>query len=95
MIMKVKIEYFSVVREIVGTRAEEVDVREGATVGELLSALVERHGDEFGDRVLEGGRLRELIHVLLDGRDVRTMKGLETPLTEGGTVSIFPPVGGG
>ncbi|MFX1565557.1 MAG: MoaD/ThiS family protein [Promethearchaeota archaeon] len=41
------------------------------------------------------GSLKSYFHVLVNGRHVRLQQGLQTPLTDGDVVAIFPPIGGG
>jgi sulfur-carrier protein len=45
-------------------------------------------------RLFEGEALRADLRVFVGGNDIRTLQGLGTPLTEGQTVSIVPPVAG-
>jgi MoaD family protein len=75
-----------------GQGAESVD---GATVGEVLRALYDRHG-ELRERVADdAGELRRFVNVYLDGEDVRFLDGLETPVSEGAELQILPAVAGG
>ena len=68
---------------------------EGTTVGEVMSALYERHG-ELRDRVAgDDGELRRFVNVYLDGEDVRFLDGLETPVPDGAELQILPAVAGG
>ncbi len=68
---------------------------EGATVGEVLSALYDRHG-ELRDRVADDqGALRRFVNVYLDGEDVRFLEGLDTAVRDGAELQILPAVAGG
>jgi molybdopterin synthase sulfur carrier subunit len=68
---------------------------EGGTVGEVLDALFERHG-ELRDRLSDGdGALRRFVNVYVDGEDIRFAEGLETPVADGHEVQILPAVAGG
>jgi len=68
---------------------------EGSSVGEVLKALDADHPG-LADRLFdETGNLRRFVNVFLDDEDVRFLGGLETPVTEGQTVSIVPAVAGG
>lgn len=74
--------------------AGEVPV-EGSTVGEVLKALDAAHPG-FGERLFdEAGNLRRFVNVFVADEDVRFLDGLETPVTDGQTVSIVPAVAGG
>jgi sulfur-carrier protein len=75
-----------------GQGSESVD---GATVGEVLTALYDRHG-ELRDRVADGdGALRRFVNVYLDGEDVRFLEGLDTAVKDGAELQILPAVAGG
>ena len=67
---------------------------EGSTVGEALESLFSEHG-ELRDRLMQDGDLRRFVNVYLDDEDVRTLDGLETPVQEGGQLTILPAVAGG
>ena len=68
---------------------------EGTTVGEVLKALDAAHAG-FADRIFDdAGGLRRFVNVFLADEDVRFLDGLNTPVTDGQTVSIVPAVAGG
>jgi molybdopterin converting factor small subunit len=71
-----------------------VDV-EGATVGEALAALYDRHG-ELRERMADGdGGLRRFVNVYLAGEDIRFLDGLDTPVPDGAELTVLPAVAGG
>ena len=74
--------------------ASEVAV-EGATVGEVLAALDAAHPGFRGRLVGDDGELRRFVNVFVADEDVRFMRGLDTEVGEGTTVSIIPAVAGG
>jgi MoaD family protein len=74
--------------------ASEAQV-EGATVGEVLDALFDQHG-ELRDRLADPeGTLRRFVNVYVDGEDIRFGDGLDTAVKPGGEVQILPAVAGG
>jgi molybdopterin synthase sulfur carrier subunit len=74
--------------------AAEVSV-DGATVGEVLTALETAHPG-FSARLFdEGGGLRRFVNVFVADEDVRFVDGLATKVEAGQTVSIIPAVAGG
>jgi molybdopterin converting factor small subunit len=74
--------------------ASEIPV-EGATVGEVLAALDAAHPGFRGRLFDDDGQLRRFVNVFVADEDVRFMKGLETEVGDGTTVSIIPAVAGG
>ncbi|MEX0665872.1 MAG: MoaD/ThiS family protein [Acidimicrobiia bacterium] len=74
--------------------ASEVTV-EGATVAEALKALDTAHPG-FAERLYdELGNLRRFVNVFLAEDDIRFLSGVDTPVTDGQTISIVPAVAGG
>jgi sulfur-carrier protein len=91
--MAVKVKIPTQLRTAAGGESElQVD---GGTVGEVLDALFERHG-ELRDRLSDdNGGLRRFVNVYVDGEDIRFADGLETTVADGDEVQILPAVAGG
>ena len=66
----------------------------GTTVRELLEDLTSRL-PALGGRVYADGELQTFVNVYVDGEDVRTRNGLDTPVTNGSTVILLPAMAGG
>jgi molybdopterin converting factor small subunit len=88
----------SVVRVPPVLRAEAGGAREveasGSTLRELLEDLASRL-PALGSRVYGEGEIRSFVNVYVDGEDVRTRDGLETPVRESSTVILLPAMAGG
>ena len=91
--MAVKVHVTSVIQKAVeGQREFDSD---GATVGELLSNI-ERRYPGFAEQIMgPDGKLHRFVNIYLNDEDVRFLKGKDTPITEGDTVSILPALAGG
>jgi len=88
----------SVVR-IPPTLREETDgerevLAAGTTVRDLLDDLASRF-PALGARILQNGGLAPFVNVYVEGEDVRTREGLETPVDDGSTVILLPAMAGG
>jgi molybdopterin converting factor small subunit len=67
----------------------------GTTVGEAMRALGDKH-DGLLERVLTSqGEPRQFVNIYLGSRNVRTLEGMATPVSEGDVISIVPAVAGG
>jgi molybdopterin synthase sulfur carrier subunit len=88
------VQYFALLRDVTGKKGEEWP-RPEATLGDLLRSLVARYGRAFERWVMKDGDLWGLVIILVNGRDVRHLQRLATPLAPDDTIVIFPPVGGG
>lgn len=66
----------------------------GATLSEVLGDLEERHPG-LRERLVDDGSLRRFVNVYLNDEDVRFLSGLETPVSDGDSVTVLPAVAGG
>jgi molybdopterin converting factor small subunit len=73
-----------------GQAALEAD---GSNVRELLDDLTSRF-PHLRERIYDDGRLASFVNVYVEGEDIRTREGLETPVS-GGTVILLPAMAGG
>ncbi|GGM85339.1 molybdopterin synthase sulfur carrier subunit [Thermopolyspora flexuosa] len=76
------------------TGGEKLVSGEGATLKELISDLDSRHPGLM-DRLVDENGLRRFVNVYLNDEDVRFLGGLDTPLSDGDTVTVLPAVAGG
>jgi molybdopterin synthase sulfur carrier subunit len=67
---------------------------EGENVRDLLEDLTGRF-PALGDRILEDDEVAPFVNVYVDGEDIRTRNGLETPVREGDQVILLPAMAGG
>ena len=94
--MKIKVRFFTSLREITGKKEDEIQSPSTITVEELLARLSKKYGREFAEYLFdEKGNVRTYIQILINGRGLNALQGFGTKLKEGDTVAIFPPVGGG
>ena len=75
----------------------EKEVKASATtLRELIQMLIERYGQGVGERFLDGsGRLKPVINIYVNGRNIRFTGGLDTPLRDNDAISVLPAVAGG
>jgi molybdopterin converting factor small subunit len=78
------VRYFAAARAAAGSDSEQLSVRSGATVGELVDGL--------GDRSQELARVLSRCSYLCDGVAVRDQA---QPLQAGNTIDVLPPFAGG
>ncbi len=66
----------------------------GATVRELLDDLIARFPG-LRAQLVEDDDIAPFVNVYVEGEDVRTLDGLETPVQDGDTVILLPAMAGG
>jgi len=94
--IKVKVKFFTTLREITGKREEQIELTRSVTVETLLGQLAKAYGKDFQDYVYdELGNVRGHLQLLVNGNSITALQGLKTKLREGDQLAILPPVGGG
>ncbi len=68
---------------------------DGATVRDLLRQLGELRPTIARVLLDENGNITPSINVFVNGRDIRHLSGLDTPVTPDDEVTIIPPAAGG
>lgn len=82
-------------RQIAGSSTITVDVPHGATVRDLFRAI-RQTTPELGARILtEDGDLAPGIQMLVDGRHIDFLQGIDTPLEGARDLFLIPPTYGG
>jgi sulfur-carrier protein len=81
----VTVRYFAAARAAAGLPSENLDVGDGATVGDALDSLAVRHGEALR-------KVLAACSFLLDSVAVRDRS---TPLRAGAQLDILPPFAGG
>jgi molybdopterin synthase sulfur carrier subunit len=93
--MKVTVRFFATLRDLTGKKAPiEVNLGEGATVSSLLDTLYldSKIKDAIAD---ENQNVKPDITILRNGREIRFLDSIDTELSSGDEISIFPLVAGG
>ena len=67
---------------------------EGRTVREVFDDLASRF-PALGSRILDNGGIARFVNVYVEGEDVRTREGLDTPVGDASTVILLPAMAGG
>ena len=92
--MQVTVSYMAQVKRAAGTATETVELATGSTVGDLVSQVAERHGDELRKLILNAdGTVRPTI-LLFVGEEQVVGEG-DRELADGQEVTFVSPVAGG
>lgn len=90
-----KIRLYATLRDKVGQKEVELPFATHQNVGDILHELVEYYPVLNENIWNADGSLAGYVVVILDGRDIRHLDGVNTPLLEDDWLDVFPPVGGG
>ncbi|MCS4541714.1 MAG: MoaD family protein [Euryarchaeota archaeon] len=95
--MKVKVELFANLREIVGKKEVEEEIHEGSTVFGLVKHMAKKYGKEFESFIFdENGEIQAFITILAGEKELtKVTSGFNVELKEGERVAILLPFFGG
>jgi len=99
--VQVAVKPYLFLRDMFGVKSLTIDLPEGATVKELLQTL--RRDHQMPEKLAVAGTAINLVDrdgrgdliVLVNGRNIKQLQGLDSPLNEGDTISLLPPAAGG
>jgi molybdopterin synthase sulfur carrier subunit len=91
----VEVRLYATLRDAAKTGAVDIPVQAGETVGEVLHRLVARYPRLSQAIWKVDGSLAGHVAVVLNGRDVRHLDGVDTKVSADDRLDVFPPVGGG
>ena len=90
-----RVSFYATLRPIVGERTVELALPDGISVQDLVEELARRWPALREHLFDEGGGLSRRVNLLVGGRNVRWLDGLETRLRTDQVIDVFPPVAGG
>ena len=79
-------------------RGETNGAREVLADGDNVRELLEDLSAKFpalGEQILSNGGVAPFVNVYVDGEDVRTRDGMDTPVEDASTVILLPAMAGG
>lgn len=82
-------------RDIANTKEITVTHHDGQTVADLLEAVREQHPRLVEEIITPDGKLTGLVHILVHGRNIHWLEGLNTPVRESDQLVFMPPSAGG
>ncbi len=93
----VKVHTLLGLKKILGRRELDLTVPDGSTVKDLLDNMVQHWGEALSSNLFEPetGSLLSHIQIMVNGRSIKFLNGMETMLEDHDDVLILPPAGGG
>lgn len=89
------IKLLTTLRDIAGAKEIEVPFQGGITVRELLHNVTALH-QPLGEAIWDQqGELTGLVHILVQGRNIEWLNGLDTVIQEHDQIVFLPPSAGG
>ena len=93
----VTLKMFGNLKTILAVSEHRIDVDgKGRTVGHVLESLTRQYGQQLRQELFDSdGKIKFGYTILVNGRNVASLSGLETELKDEDVVAILPVVDGG
>jgi molybdopterin synthase sulfur carrier subunit len=100
LMITVRVRTILSIRRALGKGEFDFSLSEENTLNDLLSLMISKWGDKLSSHLLRrdsNGRTQQIpiTRIMINGRDIEFLNGLETELHEGDEVLILPVVSGG
>lgn len=93
--MEKTIKLFATLRDLTGKKTLTVPFEDGQTVHQLLADIATIEPKLHGEILNDSGELTGLVHILVHGRNIEWLNGLDTVIREKDIVTLLPPSAGG
>jgi len=90
-----QVKLYASLRQVAGIKMLDVDFQLGITIRDVLIDLTQHYPILVKFIWKNQGELSELVHVFINGENIRHLAGLDTLLNAEDHVDIFPPLVGG
>ena len=92
----IKIFFLSLLEDITGVNEITLNIEKNSTIKDVLKLLTSEFGKEFKITIFENpDTLSKYIIISLNGRDIRSLRNLESSLHDGDEVALLPAIAGG
>ena len=93
--MIIKVNFYAMLRMTTGVSSVEVQIDRAVTMRHLIDLVCDRTTPQLREDLLDGQEIKKGTLLLVDGRNVLFLDGLDTLVTDQQEIAFFPPGGGG
>jgi MoaD family protein len=95
--MKIKIHYLGLVKTYTNKSQDEIELKDGASLSELLNKLATEFGTQFTKDIYESGAkdVKAMFTVMVNGIVMGQFNGVDTKLKDSDNVILMPLMTGG
>ena len=92
----VEVNFFSDVKMLTKDGKIEIEIPDQSKVLDLLKILVRNYGESLDRYIFDDKNyLNRHLAIIVNGRGIGVLNGLDTTLREGDSISLMPAIGGG
>ena len=95
--MKITLHTILGIKQAVGKRQMEIEIPQGSTVEDVVAYMKDRWGEKLSPHFIDShsGDVHPYVRIMINGRTIQFLDGMDTLLQEGDEVLILPLASGG
>jgi len=93
--VQVKFKSFGPIRRTLASQVLTVDVPDGSTIRDVVNKVLEIGGPELEKVIMEGDKISGNLIIMLNKKDVATLEGEDTAVSQDDEIAMLPHVQGG
>jgi len=94
--MLIRVRFFGELKEYVKKSWMTIDVPQGSSLHNFIVKLAKNGDSELLEKLMENGKkVHSKIKILVNGRNIKHLGGLDTEIKDRDLISILPIAGGG
>ncbi|MEL6269126.1 MAG: ubiquitin-like small modifier protein 1 [Chloroflexota bacterium] len=93
--MEKTVKLFATLRDLTGKKTLNIPFEDGQTVRKLIDDLATLEPNLHNEIINANGEMTGLVHILVHGRNIDWLNGLDTTIKETDIVTLLPPSAGG
>ncbi len=92
----IKIAFLSLLADLTGIKEVTVPLNENSSIKNIFEKLSIKFGKNFENFFFDtSGNLNKYLIIVLNGKDIRLLKGLDTIIQNNDEISFIPAIAGG
>ncbi|MFW5980351.1 MAG: MoaD/ThiS family protein [Halanaerobiales bacterium] len=93
--MAVKVNFYSLFKINLSSTGEVYSLEENITVKDLIKKLDNDYNGYFSEKLLKNNEIKKGSIVLINGKNILHINGLNSVITNDDEIDLFPPSAGG
>ncbi len=90
-----QVRFYANLRDLLKASVVDLDLCEATSMRDVLDRLAARY-PKLHEKLWDAeGKQTNYVQILLNGRPIQYLQGLDTPVQPTDNLRLFPPVGGG
>lgn len=94
--LTVKIVFLSLLTDITQVDEVSLNLDDGSIIRTVLKQLSSKFGDKFEEKIYKNSKdLSKYVLITINGKDIRSLNGLDTKIQQNDEISFIPAIAGG